>query len=376
MKGQNRSLKNKTIDISVNDGREYLERCVKPCGIMSLSDITDRTINGDSFEVLSRLPDSFVDLLLVDPPYNLTKKFGDTSFNKMSSEQYEEYTEKWVLEVRHILKDTASIYVCADWESSLVIEKVISKYFNIRNRITWQREKGRGTKNNWKNSMEDIWYATVSDRFTFNADDVKMRRRVLAPYKEAGMAKDWEESADGRFRNTFSSNFWNDISIPYWSMPENTAHPTQKPEKLYAKLILASSDKGDFVFDPFAGSGSSLVAAKKLGRCYSGIEINEQYCVWSGLNAFIEETLIIVPPCFAISRANTCVGMRVPRKFRLNTNEIPSGSRSKNVFTPSIVPFASSSAISSGVRLSRVVEPFGLFPPAPFKSISALSYFL
>ena len=89
MKGKNRSLKNKTIDISVNDGREYLERCVKPCGIMSLSDITDRTINGDSFEVLSRLPDSFVDLLLVDPPYNLTKKFGDTSFNKMSSEQYE-----------------------------------------------------------------------------------------------------------------------------------------------------------------------------------------------------------------------------------------------------------------------------------------------
>ena len=174
MKGKNRSLKNKTIDISVNDGREYLERCVKPCGIMSLADITDRTINGDSFEVLSRLPDSFVDLLLVDPPYNLTKKFGDTSFNKMSSEQYEEYTEKWVLEVRHILKDTASIYVCADWESSLVIEKVISKYFNIRNRITWQREKGRGTKNNWKNSMEDIWYATVSDRFTFNADDVKM----------------------------------------------------------------------------------------------------------------------------------------------------------------------------------------------------------
>ena len=125
MKGKNRSLKNKTIDISVNDGREYLERCVKPCGIMSLADITDRTINGDSFEVLSRLPDSFVDLLLVDPPYNLTKKFGDTSFNKMSSEQYEEYTEKWVLEVRHILKDTASIYVCADWESSLVIEKVI-----------------------------------------------------------------------------------------------------------------------------------------------------------------------------------------------------------------------------------------------------------
>lgn len=158
---------------------------------------------------------------------------------------------------------------------------VLEKYLTVRNRITWQREKGRGAMRNWKNSMEDIWFATVSDRYTFNVGDVKVRRRVLAPYRENGQPKDWEETEDGRFRNTFPSNFWNDISVPYWSMPENTAHPTQKPEKLLAKLILASSSPGDLVLDPFLGSGSTSVTAKKLGRHFIGIEQSAQYCVWA-----------------------------------------------------------------------------------------------
>ena len=134
---------------------------------------------------------------------------------------------------------------------------------------------------NWKNSMEDIWFVTKSKDYTFNPDAVKIRRRVIAPYRVAGKPKDWEETAEGNFRNTGASNFWDDISVPYWSMPENTAHPTQKPEKLLAKLILASSNEGDTVFDPFLGSGSTSVTAKKLGRHYSGIEQNPQYCVWA-----------------------------------------------------------------------------------------------
>ena len=129
--------------------------------------------------------------------------------------------------------------------------------------------------------MEDIWFATVSKNYTFNVEAVKLRRKVIAPYKINGQPKDWEETKEGNFRNTYPSNFWDDISIPYWSMPENTAHPTQKPEKLLAKLILASSNSGDVVFDPFLGSGSTSVTAKKLGRHYIGIEQNEQYCIWS-----------------------------------------------------------------------------------------------
>ena len=93
--------------------------------------------------------------------------------------------------------------------------------------------------------------------------------------------KDWVESEQGSYRDTCPSNFWDDITVPFWSMPENTAHPTQKPEKLLAKLILASSNPGDTVLDPFLGSGTTSVTAKKLDRHYIGIELEPRYCVWA-----------------------------------------------------------------------------------------------
>jgi len=116
----------------------------------------------------------------------------------------------------------------------------------------------------------------------FNVDDVKLKRKVIAPYRDStGKPKDWAEEADGNFRLTHPSNIWTDISIPFWSMPENTDHPTQKPEKLIAKLILASSDANSFVFDPFVGSGTTAVVAKKLGRRFLGIEKEEEFCCWA-----------------------------------------------------------------------------------------------
>lgn len=273
--------RNKTIDLTVEDGRVYLEKCITISENASLNDIINKTINGDTFEVLDLLPHNFVDLLIVDPPYNLDKEFGTGKFKKMTDEDYYVYTETWIKKVLPLLKDNASIYVCCDWNSSMVIGQVLKKYFHLQNRITWQREKGRGALSNWKNGMEDIWFATKSKNYTFNVEDVKVRRKVIAPYKTDGKPRDWEETVNGNFRNTFPSNFWDDISIPYWSMPENTAHPTQKPEKLLAKIILASSNKNDIIFDPFLGSGSTSVTAKKLGRNYVGIERNEQYCVWT-----------------------------------------------------------------------------------------------
>jgi site-specific DNA-methyltransferase (adenine-specific) len=106
---------------------------------------------------------------------------------------------------------------------------------------------------------------------------VKLRRRVIAPYRdEAGAPRDWQATPDGKFRDTHPSNLWTDITIPFWSMPENTDHPTQKSEKLLAKLILASSRPGDVVFDPFLGSGTTSVVARKLARRYVGIEIAEE----------------------------------------------------------------------------------------------------
>jgi site-specific DNA-methyltransferase (adenine-specific) len=247
--------RNKTIDITVEEGKTYFERCSSISEHADITSILDKTIFGDTFSVLPLLPEKFVDLLIVDPPYNLDKDFHGRKFKKTTDDRYEEYTEAWVQKVLPLLKDNATVYVCCDWQSSPEVGRILKKYFYIQNRITWQREKGRGALNNWKNGMEDIWFATVSKQYTFNVEAVKIRRRVMAPYKVDGQPKDWEESEQGNFRNTYPSNFWDDISIPYWSMSENTAHPTQKPEKLLAKLILASSNEGDIILDPFLGSG-------------------------------------------------------------------------------------------------------------------------
>ena len=273
-----KSKRNKTIDFPLEEGGQYLARALRVAAPSSLSEIENKLIFGDCFETLPLLPPASVDLLIADPPYNLDKDFGDSRFAAMSQKDYEAYTVSWIEAVLPLLRPTASVYVCCDWRSGMVIGSVLTRYFHLRNRITWQREKGRGATKNWKNSMEDIWFATCTKDYTFNLEAVKQRRRVLAPYRENGAPKDWEAEENGNFRNTCPSNFWDDISVPFWSMPENTAHPTQKPEKLLAKLILASSNAGDLVFDPFAGSGSTLVTAKKLSRRFCGIEQNGQYC--------------------------------------------------------------------------------------------------
>lgn len=277
-----KASRNKTIDISVEEGKIYLSRCKKVSRtVTDISELLDTTILGDTFKVCSRLPEKSVDLIVADPPYNLRKTYGSTTFSKKNLQEYEDFTRKWLSAVKPLLRENGSIYVCCDWESGLIIGRVLSEFFTVRNRITWQREKGRGAKANWKNGMEDIWFATNSDKYTFNLNAVKIRRRVLAPYRVDGRPKDWEEAEDGNYRDTCPSNFWDDITVPFWSMPENTAHPTQKPEKLIAKIILASSREGDTVLDPFAGSGTTLTVAKKLNRRYIGIEKEKQYCIWS-----------------------------------------------------------------------------------------------
>ena len=276
--------RNKTIDIPLEEGGKYLKKCVDMQDTATAKrprTFTNKLVIGDNLSVLPLIAPASVDLLIADPPYNLYKDFSGNVFKKTSYEAYVEYTKKWLEAALPLLKPNASVYVCCDWQCSAAVAEALSCYLTIRNRITWQREKGRGAKKNWKNSMEDIWFATVSKDYTFNLDAVKQRRKVIAPYKKDGVPKDWKEEDGMRYRDTCPSNFWDDISVPYWSMPENTAHPTQKPEKLIAKLILASSNENDIVLDPFAGSGTVPVTAKKLGRKYIGIEQNPQYCVWA-----------------------------------------------------------------------------------------------
>ena len=277
-----RAERNRTLTLNNEERQLYSSRLLHPTSSISLEDITNKTINADLMSVIDFLPDAFVDLLIIDPPYNLSKDFGTEKFKKMSDSAYLLYLESWFPKLLRILKPNASVYVCCDWKCTAKIYEIVSKYLTVVNRITWQREKGRGALSNWKNAMEDIWFAVKNEKnYYFDVNSVKQKRKVIAPYKVDGKPKDWEETEAGNFRITFPSNFWDDISVPYWSMPENTDHPTQKPEKLIAKIILASCPAGGFVFDPFLGSGTSSVVAKKLGRLYCGVEINEEYSCWA-----------------------------------------------------------------------------------------------
>ncbi len=240
----------------------------------------DQVIVGDCLSVMRNLPRGIVDLLVLDPPYNRSKRFGEHVHAKRSLNTYSAWLGTVLDAARPMLKPTASVYICGDWQSSAAIHAAADDRLHVRNRITWEREKGRGAKTNWKNNCEDIWFCTVGENYAFNVDSVKLRRRVIAPYRAAeGTPKDWRETEGSKVRDTHPSNIWTDVTVPFWSMPENTEHPTQKPEKLIAKLVLASSYPGDVVLDPFLGSGTSAVVAKKLGRRYIGIEIDEQYAL-------------------------------------------------------------------------------------------------
>ncbi len=277
-----RAQKNRTLTVGEHEVPKLRKGILSPAELDGSTGILENSlINGDMMEALEKIPDGFADLIIIDPPYNLSKNFNGLSFNAMKTEEYDAYLESWLPLVCSKLKDNGSLYLCGDWKCTASLQRALERQLTVINRITWQREKGRGAKSNWKNGMEDIWFAVKDPKnYYFDVESVKVKRRVIAPYREKGQAKDWEQEEGGKFRLTYPSNFWDDISIPFWSMPENTDHPTQKSEKLYAKLILASSRPGDMVLDPFAGSGTAAVVAKKLGRRYCAIEFNEEYCLY------------------------------------------------------------------------------------------------
>lgn len=288
--GKTRAPRNRTISLVGSDLEHYKKYLADLTSLSEPRSTNDRLIHANSFDALPLLPSRSFDLLFADPPYNLNKDFGKERFRQTSLDRYEEWLDSWLRLCDPLLKDTASVYVCGDWRSGAAIQRVGSRYFTLQNRVTWEREKGRGAKRNWKNASEDIWFFTVSDRYTFNLDDVKHRRRVVAPYKENGNPKDWNETPEGNYRDTHPSNIWTDLTVPFWSMPENTDHPTQKPEKLLAKIILASTNAGDTILDPFAGSGTTAVVAKKLGRHFVAIESDEDYCLLAAKRLGMAET--------------------------------------------------------------------------------------
>ncbi len=284
--------RNRTIRLTEEETERLSEKiCPMPCRKVSADEVSDCVIMGDMLAVMEFLPDSFADAVFLDPPYNLTKDFNGNVFRKRGDGAYFEYLMSWLPKIVRLMKENAAVYLCCDWKCTAACYEALRECgLNVRNRITWQREKGRSADDNWKNACEDIWYAVKGDEPIFHGDAVRMKRKVIAPYRTDGVPKDWNEEGNGRYRLTGASNFWDDLTVPFWSMRENTDHPTQKPEKLLAKLLLASTEAGGVVFDPFGGSGTTAVTARKLGRKFTSIEQSREYCCLTLKRLEMEET--------------------------------------------------------------------------------------
>lgn len=233
--------------------------------------------NDDCLNVLKNIPSNSVQLICIDPPYFLLKNLEwDNQWS--SNEEYMEWCKLWFIECHRILKDDGAFYCFQDWRmvSEYVIElKKIFPYF--QNWITWERIKGRASKTNWKSTKEELLYFSKSKQPKFYAQ-TKLRP-VIAPYKDAdGKPKGWFIDEEGnRVRWTGVGNVWHYTS-PVWSSKEEPPeHPTQKPLMMIERIIESHTDEGDIVLDCFAGSGTTGVAAKKLGRNYILVEKNESY---------------------------------------------------------------------------------------------------
>ncbi|HOJ19629.1 MAG TPA: site-specific DNA-methyltransferase [Ignavibacteriaceae bacterium] len=276
-----KATNNRTITLNSSDFSKFGKLLIKLNNKASADEIQNKVINQDLFKTFDFLPESFVDLLIIDPPYNLSKNYNGNKFHKMSHDGYYKWVESWLVPLKKTLKPSSSIYICGDWRTSFILSRICDQHFILLNRITFAREKGRGSKKSWKNNSEDIWFCANSKNYYFNYKGVKIKRRVIAPYSIDGKPKDWKSDGKTKYRFTYASNIWDDITMPFWSMSENTPHPTQKPEKLLAKIILASSKEGDVVFDPFSGVGSTGVVAKKLNRNFVMIELDKEYCLYS-----------------------------------------------------------------------------------------------
>ena len=185
-----RAGRNKTITITDEERRE-LKQLIRTSQSFDANRWENCIVCADLLDVIDRVPDGIADLIIIDPPYNLAKDFNGLSFSAISSEKYAIYLRTWFHKVCDKLKPTGSLYMCGDWKCTAALQTVIEERLTVINRITWQREKGRGAKANWKNGMEDIWFAVNNpDDYYFDVESVKVKRRVLAPYKVDGKPKD------------------------------------------------------------------------------------------------------------------------------------------------------------------------------------------
>lgn len=219
-------------------------------------------ILGDSIKVMTDMKEKSVDLIVADPPYNVGKDYGNNS-DKQGKDEYLKFSKKWMTEATRILKDNGTLYIFGGQKYIAYLYIILEK-MGLENNgwVVWHYTQGAGRTKGYSSRHDDILIFTKSKDYTFNLDNIRIPQKY---YRKAN-----------NMRGANPGNVWS-LSHVHYSEKDRTIHPTQKPHALYERMILASSNKGDLVLDPFAGSGSALVVSKKTGRNFIGIEIEPKY---------------------------------------------------------------------------------------------------
>ena len=245
----------------------------------------DQILTGDCLEHLDRLPAGCVDLAFADPPFNIGYEY-DRYHDRRACEDYLAWTDKWLGAVRRVLKPTGSVYVAIGDEYAAEVKvRLDGLGLTMRNWIVWHYTFGVNCTRKFNRSHAHIFYYVVDPKsFTFNADAVRVPSARQTTYADrranpVGKLPDdtWvlRPQEDGRFFGPQDDTWY--LSRVCGTFKERGEHPCQMPLALLERIIRVSSNPGNLVLDPFAGSGTTLAAAKKLGRDYYGIELSENY---------------------------------------------------------------------------------------------------
>jgi len=245
-----------------------------------------KLFQGDSIEWLKSLESESTDLIFSDPPYNIKK----TEWDKFESqEKYIQWSMRWIKEAARILTEKGTLYIFGFTEILADLKHPSMKYFRGCKWLIWYYKNKANLGKDWGRSHESILHLRKGSKFTFNIDDVRVPygkhtlkypshpQAVTSQYGNNGKRSDvWIPHPDGaKPRDVF------EIPTICNGMEEKTPHPTQKPEELIRRLMLASSNENDTVVDPFSGSGTTAVVAEQLNRKWLGCEICTEYNRWA-----------------------------------------------------------------------------------------------
>lgn len=220
-------------------------------------------ICGNATEELKNIKDESIDLIVTDPPYNLNKDYGNNN-DRLEFDEYIDFSRKWLNECKRVLKKNGTIYVFMGVRYISYIYMILEQEldFKFNSWITWHYTQGIGKTKGFSPRHDDILMFTKSSKYVFNIDDVRVPQKY---YRSVN-----------NMRGANPGNVW-EFSHMHYCNKNRENHPTQKPEGLYERMILASSNEGDTILDPFSGSGTALRVCQNLNRNCIGIEINPEY---------------------------------------------------------------------------------------------------